>query len=505
MPQFRQTATNASVPAPIGGLNTRDAVDMVGETDALRLDNFFPGRSYVQVRSGFSSHATGLDSSVESLMTYNSGSANTMFGATSSKIYDVTSAGAVGSAVVTGLSNAKFQHVNVTTSGGSFLWICNGEDAPRHYNGSTWATPTISGVTSTTIIGVEVFKERLLIVLTASLSFGYLAPDAVAGSVTTFNLGSVFRRGGKLMAIKTWTRDGGAGPDDLAVFYSDQGEVAIYSGTDPSDASKWAIVGVFHVGRPIGRRCMMTAGSDCYLITERGVVPLTQIMGTGESAPNLAITDKIQGTWNTAVTNYRTVFGWGGILYPRGNYALFNVPAGATTNFNQLVVNLGTGAWARFRGQDSYAWASLASDIYFGGSTKVYKADDGTNDAGSAIEAVAKTGFLYYGGRDGPKRFTALRPVFASDMALSISIGFDTDYRDGTSLFETSTTTSISSTWDSASWDAADWAAPISTTQAWRSVADIGWNAAVRVRTSTTEQSVRWLATDIRFEKGVGL
>ena len=39
----------------------------------------------------------------------------------------------------------------------------------------------------------------------------------------------------------------------------------------------------------------------------------------------------------------------------------------------------------------------------------------------------------------------------------------------------------------------------------WRSVADIGWNAAIRIRTSTTAQSIKWHATDVYFERGRGL
>ena len=93
----------------------------------------------------------------------------------------------------------------------------------------------------------------------------------------------------------------------------------------------------------------------------------------------------------------------------------------------------------------------------------------------------------------------------ASDADLEVSIGFDTDFRDGTTTFTPSTTSSIASAWDTATWDAATWGSPITTQQAWFSVADIGWNAAVRVRTSTTQQSVRWLATDVRYEIGVGL
>ena len=244
---IRITGANATVPAPIGGLNTRDSVDLVPPTDAIRLDNFFPARSHVQVRNGYVDHVTSLPSTVQSLMVYNSGTASTMFAASGTAVYNVTSAGSVGSAVITSLTNAKFESVNTTTSGGSFLWICNGADAPRHWNGSAWATPTLSGVTATNIANVTVFKERLFFVFNNSLTFGFLPVNAVAGTVAEFNLGSVFSMGGQLQAIGTWTRDGGAGPEDNALFWTDQGEIAMYSGTDPADAAKWSLVGVYRV------------------------------------------------------------------------------------------------------------------------------------------------------------------------------------------------------------------------------------------------------------------
>ena len=78
---IRITGANATVPAPIGGLNTRDSVDLVPPTDAIRLDNFFPARSHVQVRNGYVDHVTSLPSTVQSLMVYNSGTASTMFAA----------------------------------------------------------------------------------------------------------------------------------------------------------------------------------------------------------------------------------------------------------------------------------------------------------------------------------------------------------------------------------------------------------------------------------------
>jgi len=499
------TGQSNTVPAPIGGLNTRDSVDLLPETDAIRLDNFFPVSSHVQFRNGYDDHVTGLPSTIQSLMVYNSGTASTLFAASGANVYNVTSAGSVGAAVITSLSNAKFQWVNTTTSGGSFLWICNGQDAPRHWNGSAWATPTLSSITAANVINVEVYKERLFLVLTDSLTYGYLPVNSIAGTVASVNLGSIFSKGGKLMAISTWTRDGGSGPDDNILFYTDQGEIAMYSGTDPSDASKWSLVGVYTVGRPIGRRCMFRAGSDCYLVTENGLLPMTQVLGTGESAPNRALSDKISNTYNDSVVSFRSTFGWEGIVYPKGGYAAVNVPSSTSGDFVQYVINLDTGSWARFTNQNSYCWAVYDSDLYFGGDTKVHKADSGPDDAGAAIEAVAKTAFIYFGGRGGPKRYTAIRPVMASDADLEISVGFDTDYRDGTTVFTPSTTSSIASAWDTATWDSATWGSPITTQQAWFSVADIGWNAAIRVRTSTSQQSVRWLATDVRYEVGVGL
>jgi len=204
------------------------------------------------------------------------------------------------------------------------------------------------------------------------------------------------------------------------------------------------------------------------------------------------------------VVSFAATFGWEGELYPRGGYGLFNVPASTGGNFNQYVVNLETGSWARFTDQNAYTWAVLNSDLYFGGNTKVHKADSGPDDGGTAIAASAKTAFIYFGGRTGPNRYTAIRPVMASDAALTVSIGFDVDYADGTSTLTPSTGTSDAATWDVAAWDTAAWAAPINTKLEWLSVSEIGWNAAVRLRTQTSAQSVRWLATDVRFEQGVG-
>ena len=110
---------------------------------------------------------------------------------------------------------------------------------PRHFNGTSWATPSISGVTGSTIVNVTAHKTRLFFVLINSLKFGYLPVASVAGTVATFDLASIAQKGGSLQAIGTWTRDGGDGSDDLAVFLTSEGEAIVYAGTNPGSADAW--------------------------------------------------------------------------------------------------------------------------------------------------------------------------------------------------------------------------------------------------------------------------
>ena len=232
---------------------------------------------------------------------------------------------------------------------------------------------------------------------------------------------------------------------------------------------------------------------------------MTQMYAESETNYAKAISDKISGSVLTAVTNFKSIFGWEAIIYPRGQFGLFNIPNDTSGSFVQFVVNLNTGAWGRFTGQNSYCWGLLNGDLYFGGEDKVYKADNGLSDAGTQIQGDAKTAFVYYGGRGTTKRYTAIRPVVSSDADLPVSIGFDVDFNDGTSVYTPSAASTEGADWDTATWDVSSWAGTVASQLVWRSVADIGWNAAIRIRTSTQAQSIKWHSTDIYYEKGVGL
>ena len=223
------TADVTALPAPIGGWNERDPITQLDAKDALVLENFVPDLTDVQLRPGFAQHATGLGGNVETLMVY-AGTSEKLFAASGSVISDVTAAGAAVSSL-TGRTNARFDHCMFTTSAGTYLYIVNGADAPQHYNGTAWAAPAITGATPSTLITVTPHQSRLWFAQKDTLDAWYLPTVSVAGAAVKFPLGAVFSLGGSLLAIATWTRDGGQGMDDVLAFITDKGQVAIYSGT----------------------------------------------------------------------------------------------------------------------------------------------------------------------------------------------------------------------------------------------------------------------------------
>lgn len=297
-------------------------------TDAVICDNFDPKPGALTLRSGCDNWVTGITGAVETLMQYAALGTRSLWAAANSAFYDVSASGAVGAAADTGHTNNRYQFVNFGTAGGNFLIVVNGADTPRKYNGTVWSSNAItgSGLTDSNLIHVNAFKQRLFFIEKNTLNFWYLPVSTIAGAASKFDLSSFFTLGGELQAMGTWTIDGGDGQDDYAVFLTTEGEVAIYRGTDPALISSWFLVGIYKIGRPISRRCFVKVGSDLVVITEDGFVPLSRALITGRASPKVAISDKISGAVSDAVRSYKSNFGWQALIYPQGDWTMFNIP-----------------------------------------------------------------------------------------------------------------------------------------------------------------------------------
>ncbi len=359
-----------SAPPPVWGWDGINTQSEMPDTHAPRLDNWFPQPGWVELRGGYSSWATGMGSStsIQSLLVYNALNSNNdkLFCAAGTKIYNGTTAGAA-SEVLSGLTSARWQYINYTTSAGTaYLLACNGSDAPIAWDNSSWSNPSISGVTTTSLININVFKKYVWYIIKDSMDACYLPLDSFQGTATKFPLGSVMQLGGSLMAMATWTLDGGNGADDYAVFISTRGQVAVYSGTDP--AADFSLVGVYQIPPPIGRRCFTRVAGDVAVVTISGVIPLSKALRQDRSAEAaIALTNRINNPMNDLAQSYKGNFGWEILGYPLKTAAILNVPTSENAAAVQCVMNTITGAWCKFVGWNMNCFAVFKDQLYAGG------------------------------------------------------------------------------------------------------------------------------------------
>ena len=496
-----------SLPAPVGGWNARDSIANMEPTDAVTMINMFPTVSSTTLRGGYSQFATGLDGQVQTLMTYNAGAVSKMFAATSTgKIYDVTTAGPVGAPVISGLTNGIFEYINIATAGGNFLMAVNGIDAPILYDGTTVSTPSITGVTATTLKNIMLFKNRIWFIQKETLKAWYLPTSSIGGAAQQFDFSQLARFGGHLVDLDSWTIDAGYGVDDNLAFVTSQGEVIIYRGTDPASAATWGLIGIWKLGSPIGERCMLKWGGDLLVLTYDGLMPMAQSLQSSRLDPRVALSDKIQGAITKATTDYggdHAAVGWQIVYLAKNNAVWINVPV-ADGQQEQYVMNTITKSWAQFQGWYAYCWGIYGDDPYFGSDGYVGKAWDTVNytDAGSNIVSQTLQAFNYFGARGVKKYFTRARPSFFSNGFPSIQVGMNID-------FDVSDTTApviapyVSfGLWDNGIWDTSSWGSDGQSINPWLGVTGIGYCGGLQMKTASSGISLQWASTDVVYQSG---
>lgn len=581
----QRRATTASLPSPIGGWNARDSLAEMNPLDAVQMVNFFPTPTDVTLRSGYTKSSTGITGDVLALLNYSSPTGNTLFGATNTTIYNVSTSTA--SVSLTGNTNGQWVQTSLTTAGGSFMPAVNAQDPMIVYDGSIWSrsattstAQTISSITrggtgnltatmttavahglvtgnTITVAGavpaefngtyrvtvtgastltytmatapsgdastvgtytvkyyitgensnkfatVNLFKERLYFVIENSLDFCYLPVDSINGAVTKFPLGGIFKNGGYLQAMGTWTIDAGYGVDDLAAFVTSNGEVAVYKGSDPSDPNDWALVGIWNIGQTFNRRCMFKFGGDLLVLTEGGLVPLSAGLQSTRLDPRVNITDKIFYAISQATTAYSSFYGWQINYFAKQNMLILNVPV--INGSEQYVMHNITKSWARFTNISANCWELSGDDMYFGGDGYVGKFYDTNADAGTNIRGFVQQAYSYFESRGQQKRFTLVRPILQTDNGIpTVLCGISTDFDtvDLTSQISFNPNILDIGIWDTSDWDDANWGGQLVTSKAWQGVTGLGYAGSISLNVVSQSIEFHWASTDFVMERG---
>lgn len=527
-------------PAPIRGWVTNESKALSQPGGALIFENGFPTQTGAEVRDGSRRKAIIGGTAVESFLSYVSGSQKTLFAASDGKIFDVTNPARPDVApapAVSGQTSNNYSFVQFATVGGEFMVAVNGTDLHYVFDGTAWAqnTPAITGVASSALSQLWVYRNRIFFVEKNTRSAWYLPVDSIGGAAVEFPLNGVFQKGGSLLFGATWSLDAGDGLDDKCVFVSTTGEVVVFQGIDPSSAATWSEVGRYDMPAPKGQKAIMRAGGNLLIGTINGLIPISEGVTKDPGALSLAaISRPIEPDWKRDAVKYASR-PWEIAKWDEKNRAIVIMPSqvvettaasewgsaiwgnsiwggGAVSvlepSAQAYVLNLETGRWAKYTGWDAQCIIVHGGACYFGTSDgRIMEAEVGGDDDG-------KTYYFRYGGLfeavipNVEKQVLLARPKFTStrDFKYTVDVAVN-DIMTFPALPTVLDVGGESGVWDDAVWDEDVWDA--GTTEYlkdfWSSIGKAGYSIAPTIQiavNSPVSSRIELTAVDITYGTG---
>ena len=485
-------------PVPVGGLNYHQSLLTMPPTEALLLDNFVPRPYGLEIRKGWQFWIPEADKfvgEVRTIMPYTAAvTANSRIFAGQSAddvIYDVTTPNAAPTVSHTCSSHStvkgEWYYLNFVTPGGAFLCcVSHGAGYLIYDTALGWrevAVGTAAGqlqfpagdtTTPKDFTSIFVWKNRLWFLTGNSSTTYYLPVCQLTGQLSVLNLGSQLLHGGVLSFATSWTYDSGRGIDDSLVFVSSEGDILVYQGTDPANVDTFSLQGAWYAGRIVaGRRAFCALGGDVILLTEYGVIRMSDLVSGRLAQAELTSSSdtfyKINPRLARFVTNQLNDPYWFLLPYPSDELLILGSPylnnvTGARQSF---VMNSLINAWATLSDLDL-----LCADVYYG--KMIYGTRDGyvihgfvgfsdrvssdSADVGTEVTGRLQSSFNDFGNPTMNKRLLRMKIYGVCDGIPSASIRFVNEYDLTTRLDTASPLSKEGGIWDGSNWDDAFWA-----------------------------------------------
>jgi hypothetical protein len=374
--QVAQQLQAMVIPAPTRGIIENENYGFMQPGGAIICDNWAPTLRGVKLRGGCQRWATLPETTpVISGFEYISGNVQKMFAGNATKLYDVSFTGAP-TVVKTGQASGNYCASQMANASGDYMMVVNDAgDYPLRFDGTTWTTLNAGQITgpvgSSVVAGhnlvyVWKYRNRWYFLEGGTMNAWYLPTNAIQGALQMIPLSGAATKGGKLLFGATWSIDAGDGIDDKCVFATSEGELLIFTGSDPSDASNWRQEGRYSVSKPMGMNAHIPVGGDLLIATVDGIVPISEAITKDATAMQLAaITRAIPKTWQAEV-NAKIAWSWTMKKWDFYGGIFVTLPGGAPGNRYCLVANALSGAWCRYVGWDCTCYMIIRNQMYFG-------------------------------------------------------------------------------------------------------------------------------------------
>ena len=343
--------------------------------------------------------------------------------------------------------------------------------------------------------------NRLFFADETNLAVYYLPIQQKDGVLSVIPLNSIFKRGGTIRALYTWTVDGGMGLDDQLVIFTTNGECAIYSGIDPD--TDMGLVGVYRSDPPMSKHCVVNYGGELYVQLPTGVTPMTAMIKAGKEGLE-AVDRSVTPMFLQSSIAFREHAGWSLFLNPSSGRLFANMPLGGG-RYDQMVRHMPKAVWSQFKDVPARCWGWINPYVYFGDDLgniyqmhPIYRTDDGapiTVDVQMAWNQF-KTPAL--------KHFKMILPYVVTDGQPRPFVDVKVDYDSSpvTNWPEISDTEEGTATWDLATWNVDDWVGGSRIWTNWTGVAGLGRVGAVRLSAQVSNCSFAVTGFDILYEEG---
>lgn len=516
------TAQTMTFPAPVAGKVTNQNLANQPTNHALVMRNFWPTRRGFEPRGGYR-QSVNVGATVKTLFSHAQGGLEWLFAATENKIFEIDPVTDTFTEVVTGQTDGNYSTGYVVTDDLTFLMVVNGHDPAQVFDGTSWtqiateysvATPYfITGVDSSNISHLWNYRNRQFMIERGTMDAYYLPVNNVFGAAERLPLGAIFNKGGSLLTGTTFSSDSGEGIDDRCVFVTDQGEVAVFQGADPSTITSWSLVGVFDLGVPLGRNMFFSAGGDPIFATKRGLVALTAaVEKTADQLELGALSENIEPDWQKQAAAAGSVDGWHMVNWRSKNMLVVTPPADTGTEQEILVCNTQTRAWTDFTGWNATAVCIYEDNLYIAnGDGMVAEADVSGRDGENPF--VCQVGWAFSDmGIPGIKQTSLGRAFFKHRGAFLAEISAAKDYRmafpppkEGLSSEQ------LGALWDVAVWDISGWGVDVQTdsiSMLWQALFTHGVSVAPQIQIasdSDVKMNLELIKFEVVFEGGGGV
>lgn len=513
-----QVSQSLALPAPTGGINDLDPLAVMEPQFLIDSMNFFPDTATLEIRNGYQEWVTGLGGPVKTIMVFNRVDGTPFpFACTDAGVFDIRGTSDSPPAALA-ITNGQCEWTNFATTANQYMVFCNGQGTwsftlPAGFTQWTQVTtPTlpgeIKGVNPNTFNYVLAYKGRLWFLQTGSLTAWYLPIDSIGGEAKPFFLGGLFKRGGYLIALARWSMDTGEGLDDRLVFISNTGELASYSGNDPSNSADWTLDATFYIGPILGPRALCEFGGDILYLSRRGLVPLsTLVQGSATEVLYSSVLSRRISRSIIRLSAPTTPF------FPievgfNGELALIaiNVYDDDAKKPVQLVLNFLSGAWGKF----DYPVRTIRSvdrRIYMGtedgrilqitiGQYVDNVLRDGTG--GNPIEGSLFSAYTYLEDPTANKHAKFIRPIFQTEVKPSFRTRVLPDFRiDPFVGAPIPNPARGNARWDLSRWDSAVWGGTENAYRPWVSANVLGYSFAWQCNVSTSSKlaiaGIQWV------------